>query len=98
MVLYVEACESGSMFDGVLRSDINVYATTAANPDESSYACYYDKKRATYLGDRYSVSWLEDSDKVCSACLNLHQSFVFKYISLKHKDFPNSKFSLKSFF
>ena len=64
MVFYIEACESGSMFDNLLRSDINVYATTAANPHESSYACYYDEKRQTYLGDRYSVSWLEDSDKV----------------------------------
>ncbi len=40
-----------------------VYATTAANPDESSYACYYDETRDTYLGDLYSVNWLEDSDK-----------------------------------
>lgn len=41
-----------------------VYATTASNPDESSYACYYDNKRQTYLGDVYSVNWLEDSDVV----------------------------------
>ncbi len=40
-----------------------VYATTAANPDESSYACYYDSKRKTYLGDVYSVMWMEDSDR-----------------------------------
>ncbi|XP_005101870.1 legumain [Aplysia californica] len=63
MVFYVEACESGSMFDNLLESDINVFATTAANPDESSYACYYDDKRQTYLGDVYSVMWMEDSDK-----------------------------------
>jgi len=42
-----------------------VWATTAANADESSYACYYDSKRQTYLGDVYSVKWMEDSDKVC---------------------------------
>lgn len=41
-----------------------VYATTAANPKESSYACYYDEKRNTYLGDWYSVNWMEDSDVV----------------------------------
>jgi len=63
MVLYIEACESGSMFDKLLPENINVYATTAANPDESSYACYYDETRNTYLGDLYSVNWLEDSDK-----------------------------------
>ncbi|XP_067242721.1 legumain [Chanodichthys erythropterus] len=61
MVFYVEACESGSMMKP-LPVDINVYATTAANPDESSYACYYDEARDTYLGDWYSVNWMEDSD------------------------------------
>jgi len=42
-----------------------VYATTAADPYESSYACYYDKKRGVYLGDVYSVKWMENSDAVC---------------------------------
>ncbi|KAI4871389.1 hypothetical protein NFI96_015111 [Prochilodus magdalenae] len=62
MVFYIEACESGSMMKP-LPVDIDVYATTAANPDESSYACYYDEARDTYLGDLYSVNWMEDSDK-----------------------------------
>uniref|UniRef100_A0A2I3G8S0 Legumain prodomain domain-containing protein n=1 Tax=Nomascus leucogenys TaxID=61853 RepID=A0A2I3G8S0_NOMLE len=61
MVFYIEACESGSMMNH-LPGDTNVYATTAANPRESSYTCYYDKKRSTYLGDWYSVNWMEDSD------------------------------------
>lgn len=61
MVFYIEACESGSMMTD-LPDDIDVYATTAANDHESSYACYYDEKRDTYLGDWYSVNWMEDSD------------------------------------
>ncbi|KAL0969440.1 hypothetical protein UPYG_G00227400 [Umbra pygmaea] len=61
MVFYIEACESGSMMTD-LPADIDVYATTAANSQESSYACYYDEKRDTYLGDWYSVNWMEDSD------------------------------------
>ncbi|XP_047668960.1 legumain [Tachysurus fulvidraco] len=61
MVFYIEACESGSMMKP-LPVDIDVYATTAANPHESSYACYYDEARDTYLGDLYSVKWMEDSD------------------------------------
>ncbi|XP_074659463.1 legumain-like isoform X2 [Tubulanus polymorphus] len=61
MVLYVEACESGSIFEGSLPSDWNIFASTAANSHQSSYACYYDKKRKTYLGDVYSVNWLHDS-------------------------------------
>ncbi|XP_067682331.1 legumain-like [Haliotis asinina] len=64
MVIYVEACESGSMFtNNLLPKDINVFATTAANPHESSYACYMDKVRKTFLGDVYSVRWMEDSDR-----------------------------------
>ncbi|CAF1304290.1 unnamed protein product [Rotaria sp. Silwood1] len=62
MVIYIEACESGSMLEGLLPDHINIYATTASNAEESSYACYYDEKRQTYLGDLYSVNWMEDSD------------------------------------
>ncbi|KAL1475608.1 hypothetical protein MTO96_037169 [Rhipicephalus appendiculatus] len=63
MTIYIEACESGSMFDDLLPDNVNVYATTAANSHESSYACYWDDKRQAYLGDVYSVNWMEDSDK-----------------------------------
>jgi len=63
LVLYIEACEAGSMFRNVLSAKINAFATTASDYDESSYACYYDDKRQTYLGDWYSVNWMEDSDK-----------------------------------
>lgn len=62
MIFYIEACESGSMFDGILPPNVNVYATTASNPTESSWACYYDSTRRAYLGDTYSVNFLEDSD------------------------------------
>ncbi|CAG5119513.1 unnamed protein product [Candidula unifasciata] len=62
LVFYVEACESGSVFDKLLPKDINIYVTTAANPTESSYACYLDEKRGTYLGDVFSVKFLENID------------------------------------
>ncbi|KAF8724823.1 hypothetical protein HU200_020761 [Digitaria exilis] len=70
LVFYLEACESGSIFEGLLPEDVGVYATTAANADESSWGTYcpgdddhpappeYD----TCLGDLYSVAWMEDSD------------------------------------
>ncbi|XP_033627906.1 legumain-like [Asterias rubens] len=60
-VFYLEACESGSMFDNFKIKDL--YVTTASAPDESSYACYFDDKLGTFLGDVYSVRWMEDSDK-----------------------------------
>lgn len=69
MVFYLEACEGGSMFDGLLSPKLNIYATTASNPNESSYGYYcpgmtpappseYD----TCLGDLYSIAWMEDCD------------------------------------
>jgi hypothetical protein len=41
-----------------------VFVMTAADPHESSYACYYDDQRQTYLGDVFSVMWMQDSEKV----------------------------------
>jgi len=76
LVLYVEACESGSMFRNVLPNNINVFATTASDYDESSYACYYDAQRQTYLGDWYSVNWMEDSDKEDIEKETLHTQFT----------------------
>jgi len=62
LVFYLEACESGSMFANILAANENVWAITAANPQESSYAFYYDQTLGTYLGDEFSVRWMEDSD------------------------------------
>lgn len=69
MVVYMEACESGSMFES-LRDDINIYAVSAANGHESSWGTYCPpddkvdgKSLGTCLGDLFSVNWLEDSEK-----------------------------------
>jgi len=76
MVFYVEACESGSMFNRhKLSKDIKVFATTAANGKESSYACYWDEELRTYLGDVYSVKWMEDSDSENIATETLQKQF-----------------------
>jgi len=76
MVIYIEACESGSMLEGILADNINIYGTTASNAKESSYACYYDAKRQTYLGDVYSVVWMEDSDAEKIDQESLYQQFL----------------------
>ena len=69
LVFYLEACESGSMFDGLLSHDdlMDVWVTTASNPRESSYGVYCPgmvpappKEFTTCLGDLYSVAWMED--------------------------------------
>ena len=41
---------SGSMFKD-LRDDIDIYVTTAANPNQSSFVCYEDSQLGTYLGE-----------------------------------------------
>ncbi|KAI3828883.1 hypothetical protein L1987_02994 [Smallanthus sonchifolius] len=69
MVIYVEACESGSIFEGLIPEDLNIYVTTASNANESSWGTYCPgmtppppQEYDTCLGDLYSVSWMEDSD------------------------------------
>ncbi|XP_044495259.1 vacuolar-processing enzyme alpha-isozyme-like [Mangifera indica] len=68
MVIYVEACNAGSMFEGLLPETWNIYVMTASNSSESSSATYCpDYPPAptdldTCLGDLFSVSWMEDSE------------------------------------
>ncbi|PWA81024.1 vacuolar-processing enzyme [Artemisia annua] len=37
LLFYLEACESGSIFEGLLPLDLNICATTASCPDENSW-------------------------------------------------------------
>ncbi|RDX72677.1 hypothetical protein CR513_47798 [Mucuna pruriens] len=69
MVIYVEACESGSMFEGIMPKDLNIYVTTASNAQENSWGTYCPgmvpsppPEYITCLGDLYSVAWMEDSE------------------------------------
>uniref|UniRef100_A0A915C5K8 legumain n=1 Tax=Parascaris univalens TaxID=6257 RepID=A0A915C5K8_PARUN len=63
LVFYLEACESGSMFNGILPADIGVYVITAANDHESSWGYYCDNDmRLPCMGDQFSINWMEDSD------------------------------------
>ena len=69
LVFYLEACHSGSMFNKLLPNNMSIYTTTAANPNESSYAeyCSYEAKVngtliGSCLGDEYSCRFMEDID------------------------------------
>ena len=82
MVLYIEACESGSMFENILKDDINVYAVTAANSKESSWGTYCPpqdkvngKSMRTCLGDLFSVNWMENADEVEMDAETLEEQF-----------------------
>jgi legumain len=82
MVIYIEACESGSMFEK-LDDNINVYAVTASNADESSWGTYCppdDMVKGveinSCLGDLFSVNWMEDADKSPPSKETLDQQFT----------------------
>uniref|UniRef100_A0ACD5V335 Uncharacterized protein n=1 Tax=Avena sativa TaxID=4498 RepID=A0ACD5V335_AVESA len=69
MVIYIEACESGSVFEGLMPEDLNIYVTTASDAKENSWGAYCPGSKppppaeyTTCLGDVYSVSWMEDSE------------------------------------
>ncbi|KAK2445770.1 vacuolar-processing enzyme [Trifolium repens] len=82
LVFYLEACESGSIFEGLLPEGLNIYATTAANAEESSWGTYCPGENPspppeyeTCLGDLYSVAWMEDSDIHNLQTETLHQQY-----------------------
>ncbi|CAN1243392.1 Vacuolar-processing enzyme, partial [Linum perenne] len=82
MVFYLEACESGSIFEGLLPEGLNIYATTASNAEESSWGTYcpgdYPSPPPEYetcLGDLYSVAWMEDCDVHNLRSESLHQQY-----------------------
>jgi len=78
LVIYLEACEAGSMFAGQLPNNTEIYAETASNPDESSWGTYCPGEKVgnltadsvngveleSCLGDLYSVNWMERVDAV----------------------------------
>jgi len=50
-------------------TNLNIYAVTAANEEESSYAAYCDtdaevggKDIGSCLGDLFSIKWMEDTE------------------------------------
>jgi legumain len=83
MAIYMEACESGSMFENILEDNINAYAVSAANASESSWGTYCSpddkvdgKSINSCLGDLFSVNWMEDTDAADIATETLQQQFV----------------------
>jgi len=87
ILFYLEACESGSMFPRLLPSD-NVYAMTASDAKQSSWAAYCsphdvvgETKINTCLGDLFSVNWMEDTENGNPATETIgsqHESVVKK--------------------
>ncbi|KER19601.1 hypothetical protein T265_11673 [Opisthorchis viverrini] len=63
LVLYMNACYSGSMFRDVLPSNMGIYVTTSANENEQSWGIFcFDKEIDACLADEYSYDWILDSE------------------------------------
>lgn len=68
LLFYVEACESGSIFQGLLKAP-NAFAVTAASATQSAYFNYCPpndkvdgKAIGSCLGGELSNAWMEDAD------------------------------------
>jgi legumain len=62
LLFYLEACESGSMFEG-LSPKMNIYAITASRHNESSWATFCDNDmKLPCLGDEFSVNWMHNTE------------------------------------
>ncbi|XP_060749349.1 legumain-like isoform X2 [Tachysurus vachellii] len=83
MVIYIEACRSGSMLDQL--KDNKVYAVAACSPVEKSYACFYDKGLNTFLSDVFTAYWLHHTETVKLTMTSFGDQF--SYLNEKVSDF-----------
>jgi len=95
LVFYLEACESGSMFNGILPNNTNIFATTAATPNQPSYAFYYNETLETYMADEYSVRWMQDSTKNWDSQESLLQQY--KDVAAATKESQPQKYGDEAF-
>jgi len=86
LLFYLEACESGSIFQSLLKAP-NAKAVTAANAKESSWGWYCagsgtggdmvdGKAIKSCLGDEFSVRWMEDTESENVASETVGQQFT----------------------
>lgn len=72
LVIYLDSCESGSLFEGLLSQDLNIYATTATDAYHCNYVTYCPgifpnaapEDYETCLGNFFSISWMEESKEI----------------------------------
>ena len=75
LVFYLEACKGGSMFE-TLSKDLDIYAVTAAKPDQNALKNYCDDLTfATCLGGQFSTGWIEKAEQVDFRTYTFSQHF-----------------------
>ncbi|CAG2177660.1 unnamed protein product, partial [Oppiella nova] len=60
LVFYLEACESGSMFEKLLPDNINVYAMTSTNSTELGWNCCRDTVRGAWVSSYFGYYWYKN--------------------------------------
>jgi len=88
LVFYLMACESGSMFSGILPPNISIYATAAAAPDVSAYPVFCSpldlvngqpsgKMVGNCLASEFGLAWTNETET-----WGLTQSLNQQYINV----------------
>lgn len=82
LAMYLEACESGSMFETMQIP--GVYAVSAANPNEPSWGAYCGSSAVvngenlnTCLADLFAATWMEDAESKDITKESLDQQFQY---------------------
>ncbi|KAG5591372.1 hypothetical protein H5410_041886 [Solanum commersonii] len=90
LVFYLEACESGSMFDGLLPEGLDIYVRLQRNLMKTVMAHTVERVlllipvwvsvpplefKGVCLGDLYSVAWMEDSDVQDRKLNSVHRQY-----------------------
>ncbi|CAD5220311.1 unnamed protein product [Bursaphelenchus xylophilus] len=90
MLVYIESCFSGSLFNGILREDRNIYALTASNERESSYGTTDSIQDKTgtriILGDAFSANWINSmlTHDLTATTIDEQFEFVQEATKLSH--------------
>ncbi|KAI6204067.1 hypothetical protein M3Y94_00629700 [Aphelenchoides besseyi] len=76
LVIYVDCCYSGSMFDGILPDNMNVYAMTAASASELAFFTFCDLPVIEVcLATVFSHSWIDNSEAMNASVETLADQF-----------------------
>lgn len=90
LVYYMESCQSGSMFENFLPSNLSIYTATPTHGYEPSWGYYcegYTKGvyMETCMGDLFACNWMERADQhLEDETLYSHFQFILKNVTKSH--------------
>ena len=88
LLFYLEACNSGSMFENFLPPDLGIMAVTASGPGEASYSCFYNETLDTFMGDVFSALWLDSAERSSHESVSILDQVL--YVTNRSSDFSHT--------